>query len=78
MTSVLCLFVVVGVTVDVVQDDNVGRGEVDAKAARARRQQEDKYVRICVVLINQHNPTGQKHVQTQFKPPKIPLTQVTQ
>lgn len=33
MTPVLCLFVVVGVTVDVVQDDNVSRGEVDSKAA---------------------------------------------
>lgn len=60
VTSVLCLFVVVGIAVDVMEDDDVRRGEVDAQAPGTRRQQEHKYVRIRVVLVNQPDPAGQR------------------
>ena len=58
VAAVLRLLVVVRVTVDVVEDDGVGRRQVDAQAAGARRQQEHEDVRVVVVLVYQHYPVG--------------------
>ena len=60
MTSVFCLFVIVGIAVDVMKNDDISWGEVDAQATGTRWQQEHEYVRIGVELINQHNPAGQR------------------
>lgn len=60
MTSVLCLFVIVRIAVDVMQNDDISWGEVDAQATSTRWQQEHEYVRIRVELIDQHNPAGQR------------------
>ena len=44
----LHLEVLMGVPVRVVDDDGVGRGQVDAKAAGTRGEQENKHVRVSV------------------------------
>lgn len=36
VTPVLCLFVIVRIAVDVMQNDNISRGEVDAQATGTR------------------------------------------
>ena len=56
MAAVLCLLVVVGVEVDVVEDDGVGRGQVDAQPARLGRQDEEKDAVVRVELVYQVLP----------------------
>ena len=53
VTAILSLFVVVRVEVNVVQNDDVGSGQVDAKTPSSRGQQEDEQVRVVVVVVNQ-------------------------
>ena len=56
MATILCLFVVVWVAVDVVQDDHIGRGEVNAQPPCLGGKQEHKDVLIRVELVDQANP----------------------
>jgi hypothetical protein len=56
VTAVLGLLVIVGVEVDVVDDDDVGGGQVDAQAPSARGQQEDEDGGVFVELVNQALP----------------------
>lgn len=56
MTPVLCLLVVVRIAVDVVQDDDVSRGQVDAESSGSSGQQEHKDVPVSIELVNQHDP----------------------
>ena len=56
MAAVLCLLVVVGVEVDVVEDDGVGRGQVDAQPARLGRQDEEEDAVVRVELVYQVLP----------------------
>ncbi len=53
MASVLGLLVVVRVEVEVVENDSVGRRQVDAEATGFRRQDEDENAFIVVVLVDQ-------------------------
>ena len=53
MTPVLGLLVVVGVEVDVMQDDGVGGSQIDAQSPSACGQQEDEDVRLFVEPVNQ-------------------------
>ena len=53
MTPVLGLLVVVGVEVDVMQDDGVGGSQIDAQSPSAGGQQEDENVRLFVEPVNQ-------------------------
>lgn len=46
------LHVLVWVPVTVIDDDCVGRSEVDAQATSARRQQENKAVRVVIELLD--------------------------
>ena len=57
VASVLCLFVVVRVEVEVVKYHSVGGAQVDPQTARFRRQDEDENVVITVELVNQHLST---------------------
>ena len=59
VTAILSLFVVVGVEVDVVEDDHVGRGEVDAQTTCPSANQEDEDLGVLVVLVYQFLPGGQ-------------------
>ena len=52
MTSILCLFIIIGIEVYVVEYDGVGRREVDAEAARLRGQQEHEDRRVQVECVN--------------------------
>lgn len=54
MTSVLCLFVVVRVEVQVMQYHSVRRAEVDSQPSSLRRQDEDENLVIPVELVDQH------------------------
>lgn len=56
MAASLGLLVVVGVAVDVVQDDHVGGGQVDSLAPRLSRQQEHKHLRVVVEVVDEANP----------------------
>ena len=56
MTPVLCLLVIVGVEVDVMQDDGVGGCQVDAKAPGTCGQEEDEDVWVFIELVNQSLP----------------------
>ena len=58
MAPVLGLLVVVGVEVDVVEDDGVGGGEVDAQPARLRRQDEQENTAVRVELVYQVLPAN--------------------
>ena len=58
MAPVLCLLVVVGVEVDVVEDDGVGRRQVDAQPARLRRQNEQENTAVRVELVYQVLPAN--------------------
>jgi hypothetical protein len=53
VASVLGLLVVVRVEVEVVENDSVGRRQVDAEAAGFRRQDEDENAFVVVVLVDQ-------------------------
>ena len=53
MAPVLRLLVVVGVEVDVVEDDGVGRGQVDAQPARLGRQDEEENTVVGVETVYQ-------------------------
>ena len=67
MASVLSLFVIIRVEVDVVQNDNIRSRQVDTKTTSLRRQQEDKDRRICVEKVNHLLTTNNiaSHVQLQ-------------
>ena len=54
MTPVLSLFVVVRVEVEVVEDDGVGRRQVDAQTSRLGRQNEYENALVGVKLVD-HN-----------------------
>lgn len=56
MTPVLCLLVVVRIAVDVVQDDDVSGGQVDAESSGSSGQQEHKDVPVSIELVDQHDP----------------------
>lgn len=56
VTSVLCLLVVVRIAVDVMQDDHVGGGQVDAEPSSSSGQQEHEDVLVRVELVDQDNP----------------------
>ena len=58
VAPVLGLLVVVGVEVDVVKDDGVGGGEVDAQPARLRRQDEQENTAVRVELVYQVLPAN--------------------
>ena len=58
MAPVLCLLVVVGVEVDVVEDDGVGGRQVDAQPARLRRQDEEENTVVRVELVYQVLPAN--------------------
>lgn len=64
MAAVFCLFVVVRVAVDVVEDDHIGRCEVDALAPGTGGQQEHEDFRVIVEVINEANPTAEGIKQT--------------
>ena len=69
VAPVLCLLVVVGVEVDVVEDDGVGGGEVDAQPARLRRQDEVENTAVRVELVYQvlpANARGKSSTSAQF------------
>ena len=53
VTPVFGLLVVVGVEVEVVEDDGVGGSEVDAQAAGLGRQDENEDVGVFVELVDQ-------------------------
>lgn len=55
MTPVLRLLVIVRIAVDVMQDDDVSRGQVDAESSGSSGQQEHKDVPVRVELVNQDN-----------------------
>lgn len=55
VAAALCLFVIVRVAVDIVKDDHIGRGQVNAQPSSSGGQQEHKYVLVCVELVNQPN-----------------------
>lgn len=52
MATILGLFVIVRVEVEIVKDHSVGRGEIDAQSSGFGRQDEDKDTIILVVLID--------------------------
>jgi hypothetical protein len=54
VTPVLSLFVVVRVEVEVVEDDGVGRRQVDAQTSRLGRQNEYENALVGVKLVD-HN-----------------------
>ena len=58
MAPVLGLLVVVGVEVDVVEDDGVGGRQVDAQPARLGRQDEQENTGVCVELVYQVLPAN--------------------
>ena len=58
MAPVLGLLVVVGVEVDVVEDDGVGRRQVDAQPARLGRQDEQENTGVRVELVYQVLPAN--------------------
>ena len=69
MAPVLCLLVVVGVEVDVVEDDGVGGRQVDAQPARLRRQDEEENTVVRVELVYQvlpANARGESFCSAQF------------
>ena len=69
VTAILSLFVIVRVEVNVVQNDDVGSGQVDAKTPGSRRQQEDEQVRVVVVVVNQLQSVNNNNIHlTQFNP----------
>ena len=53
MAPVLGLLVVVGIEVDVVEDNHVGRRQVDAQPARLGRKQEDEEAVVLVEAVDQ-------------------------
>lgn len=53
MTPVLCLFVIVWVEVDVVDDDNICGREVYPQSPGTGRQDEDKYTLVLCIPVNQ-------------------------
>ena len=53
MAAVFRLLVVVGVEVDVVEDDGVGRRQVDAQPARLGRQDEEENTVVGVETVYQ-------------------------
>ena len=53
MAPVLGLLVVVRVKVEVVEDDGVGRGQVDAEPARPGGQDEDEDLGVFVEVVDQ-------------------------
>ena len=53
MAPVLGLLVVVRVKVEVVEDDGVGRGQVDAQTARPGGQDEDEDLGVFVEVVDQ-------------------------
>ena len=53
VAAVFRLLVVVGVEVDVVEDDGVGRGQVDAQPARLGRQDEEENTVVGVETVYQ-------------------------
>lgn len=60
MAPVFCLLVVVRVAVNVVEDNNVGRGQINAQATSFGGQKEYKYTHICIELIYQMYPAEHK------------------
>lgn len=52
VTPVLCLLVVVWIAVDVMQDDNVSWGQVDAESSSSGGQQEHKDLPVRVELVD--------------------------
>ncbi len=54
MTPVFGLLVVVGVEVEVVKDDGVGGGQVDAQSSGFGRKNEDENTIVGVVLVDQN------------------------
>lgn len=53
MAPVLGLFVIVGVEVDVVDNDSVGRRQVDAESSGSGRQQKNEYAAVLHVLVDE-------------------------
>ena len=60
MAAVLRLLVVIGVAVDVVEDDHVGGREVDALSPGTSGQQEHKDLGVVVEVIDEANPGAMK------------------
>jgi hypothetical protein len=54
VTPVLGLLVVVGVEVEVMEDDSVGGSQVDAKSSGLGGEDEDEDAVVRVVLVNQN------------------------
>jgi len=54
VTSVFGLLVVVGVEVEVVEDNGVGGGQVDAQPSGFGRKNEDENTIVGVVLVDQN------------------------
>lgn len=56
MAASLCLFVIVRVAVDIVKDNHIGWSQVNTQSSGSGGQQENKYILVCVELVNQPNP----------------------
>ena len=71
MAPVLGLLVVVRVKVEVVEDDGVGRGQVDAEPARPGGQDEDEDLGVFVEVVDQELSLLNRCLAVQSQVPDI-------
>lgn len=66
MAPVLGLLVIVGVKVDVVQDDHIGSGKVNSQTTGSSGQQEQEYAGVTVISVNHDLPKIQNVFQRPY------------